>query len=230
MSASILVLDHPYFTIPAVGRRVRAAQHSRRPLHARRLARTRRRTDADRARRGGPDSHGEPDGARRGPAVSARPRPPRLLVKTLAVTFATVAVLLIGRLRPRDGERSRSGPAVRFDEPRGRPAGVCRDRSPQAARAQRAGGGAGRKPALKAAVDTYAAESRSHTDPAVREQWLNHDREAARGSGGAHRLGCDRAHRRPPQDAGGRGPAGGSLAARPRVTHRRRRGRIALTA
>ncbi len=39
-------------------RRVRAAQHPRRPVHARRLARTRRRTDADRARRGGPDSHG----------------------------------------------------------------------------------------------------------------------------------------------------------------------------
>ena len=46
MSASILVLDHPYFTIPAVDGTYELRERPARPVHADRMARTRRRTDA----------------------------------------------------------------------------------------------------------------------------------------------------------------------------------------
>jgi len=104
--------------------------------------------------------------------VSGGRRPPRLLVKTLAVTFATVAVLLIGvfvlvTASVRDQVRQSVSTNLEAGQ---------RVFAAIEARRQRELGeqvaALAESPRLKAAVDTYAAESGANADPAVREQWL----------------------------------------------------------
>src|SRR5204862_1355103 len=80
---------------PARRRILRAAEHSRGRLHRRRLARADRRAAAQGARRPRAPDDGEGVAADHGGAVTAERRPPRLLVKTMAVTFVTVALVLI---------------------------------------------------------------------------------------------------------------------------------------
>ena len=99
-------------------------------------------------------------------------RPPRLLIRTLAVTFATVALLLIAvfvvvivsvrdQVRQTVSTNLESGQRL-FATVEAR---RQRELSEQAA-------ALAESPRLKAAVDTYAAESGTNTDPVVREQWL----------------------------------------------------------
>ena len=79
--------------------------------------------------------------------MTARRRPPPLLlVKTLAVTFATAARAARRRLRRRHRERARSGSPVGHDQPRIEPAHFRGHRSQAPARAERTGRRAGGKP------------------------------------------------------------------------------------
>jgi putative nucleotidyltransferase with HDIG domain len=104
--------------------------------------------------------------------VTGTRRPPRLLTRTLAVTFATVALLLIAvfvvvivsvrdQVRQTVSTNLESGQRL-FATVEAR---RQRELSEQAA-------ALAESPRLKAAVDTYAAESGTNTDPVVREQWL----------------------------------------------------------
>jgi putative nucleotidyltransferase with HDIG domain len=104
--------------------------------------------------------------------VTGTRRPPSLLIRTLAVTFATVALLLIAvfvvvivsvrdQVRQTVSTNLESGQRL-FATVEAR---RQRELSEQAA-------ALAESPRLKAAVDTYAAESGTNTDPVVREQWL----------------------------------------------------------
>src|SRR6185295_2704283 len=73
---------------------LRAAQHTGRHLHRRRLARARRRADWCGADRSGPARDPRPVAPGRGGGMNPR-QPPRLLVKTMAVTFVMATVLLL---------------------------------------------------------------------------------------------------------------------------------------
>jgi len=104
--------------------------------------------------------------------VRNRRRPPRLLVKTLAVTFATVAVLLIGvfvlvTASVRDQVRQ----SVSTNLEAGQRVFAAIEARRQRELSEQVAALAA-SPRLKAAVDTFAAESGSKADPAVREQWL----------------------------------------------------------
>jgi putative nucleotidyltransferase with HDIG domain len=104
--------------------------------------------------------------------VTGKRRPPRLLVRTLTVTFATVALLLIAvfvvvTVSVRDQVRQ----AVTTNLEAGQRVFAAIE-----ARRQREFGeevaALAESPYLKAAVDTYAAEAKTNSDPAVRAQWL----------------------------------------------------------
>jgi putative nucleotidyltransferase with HDIG domain len=104
--------------------------------------------------------------------VSDRRRPPRLLVKTLAVTFATVALLLVGvfvlvTASVRDQVRQ----SVSTNLEAGQRVFAAIEARRQRELSEQVAALA-ESPRLKAAVDTYAAESGTNADPAVREQWL----------------------------------------------------------
>ena len=104
--------------------------------------------------------------------MSGGRRPPRLLVKTLAVTFATVAVLLIGvfvlvTASVRDQVRQ----SVSTNLEAGQRVFAAIEARRQRELSEQVAALA-ESPRLKAAVDTYAAESGANADPAVREQWL----------------------------------------------------------
>jgi putative nucleotidyltransferase with HDIG domain len=98
--------------------------------------------------------------------------PPRLLVKTLAVTFATAAVLLVAvfvvvYVSVRDQVRQA---VVTNLESSQRIFAAIETRRQRELSEQVAA--LAESPRLKAAVDTYAAESKTNTDAAIREQWL----------------------------------------------------------
>ncbi len=104
--------------------------------------------------------------------MTDRRRPPRLLVKTLAVTFATVALLLVGvfvlvTASVRDQVRQ----SVSTNLEAGQRVFAAIEARRQRELSEQVAALA-ESPRLKAAVDTYAAESRTNADPAVREQWL----------------------------------------------------------
>jgi len=99
-------------------------------------------------------------------------RPPRLLVKTLAVTFATAALLLVAvfivvTVSVRDQVRQA---VVTNLESSQRIFAAIETRRQRELSEQVAA--LAESPRLKAAVDTYAAESKTNTDAGVREQWL----------------------------------------------------------
>ena len=99
-------------------------------------------------------------------------RPPRLLVKTLAVTFATAALLLVAvfivvTVSVRDQVRQA---VVTNLESSQRIFAAIETRRQRELSEQVAA--LAESPRLKAAVDTYAAESNTNTDAGVREQWL----------------------------------------------------------
>jgi putative nucleotidyltransferase with HDIG domain len=104
--------------------------------------------------------------------VTESRRPPRLLVRTLAVTFATVALLLgavfvVVIVSVRDEVRHAVSTNLEASQRLFATIEARRERElgeQVAALAE--------SPRLKAAVDTYAAESRTASDPVVREQWL----------------------------------------------------------
>jgi putative nucleotidyltransferase with HDIG domain len=103
--------------------------------------------------------------------IERRP-PPRLLVKTLAVTFATAALLLVAvfivvTVSVRDQVRQA---VVTNLESSQRMFAAIETRRQRELSEQVAA--LAESPRLKAAVDTYAAESKTNTDPGVREQWL----------------------------------------------------------
>jgi putative nucleotidyltransferase with HDIG domain len=98
-------------------------------------------------------------------------RPPRLLVKTLAVTFVTVAVLLAGVfavviISVRDQVRRSVAASLESGQRVFAAVEHRRQRELQAQAATLA-----ENPTLKATIDTYAAESRT-SDPVRRAQWL----------------------------------------------------------
>jgi putative nucleotidyltransferase with HDIG domain len=104
--------------------------------------------------------------------VSAARRPPRLLVKTLAVTFATVALLLVAvfvvvTFIVRDQVRQAVSSNLESSQ---RVFGAIEARRQREQSEQVAA--LAESPRLKAAVDTYAAEATTNNDPVVREQWL----------------------------------------------------------
>jgi hypothetical protein len=105
--------------------------------------------------------------------VTARRRPPPLLlVKTLAVTFATAAVLLLAvfvvvNVSVRDQVRQS---VITNLESSQRIFAAIETRRQRELSEQVAA--LAESPRLKAAVDTYAAESKTNNDAAVREQWL----------------------------------------------------------
>jgi putative nucleotidyltransferase with HDIG domain len=104
--------------------------------------------------------------------VSGPRRPPRLLVKTLAVTFATVALLLVAvfvvvTFIVRDQVRQTVSSNLESSQ---RVFGAIEARRQRELSAQVAA--LAESPRLKAAVDTYAAEATTNNDPVVREQWL----------------------------------------------------------
>lgn len=99
-------------------------------------------------------------------------RPPRLLVRTLTVTFVTVALLLVAvfvvvTVSVRDQVRQ----AVSTNLEAGQRVFAAIEARRQRELSEQVAALA-ESPYLKAAVDTYAAESKTNTDPAVREQWL----------------------------------------------------------
>jgi putative nucleotidyltransferase with HDIG domain len=99
-------------------------------------------------------------------------RTPRLLVKTLAVTFATVALLLVAvfvvvTFIVRDQVRQAVSSNLESSQ---RVFGAIEARRQRELSEQVAA--LAESPRLKAAVDTYAAEATSNNDPGVREQWL----------------------------------------------------------
>ncbi len=98
-------------------------------------------------------------------------RPPRLIVKTLAVTFVTVFLLLRHRLRRRQRQRQRSGAAVgdRNLESSQRMFAALETRRQRELVAQASA--LAENPTLKAALDTYQAEARTSSD-AVKAQLL----------------------------------------------------------
>ena len=104
--------------------------------------------------------------------MTQRRRPPRLLVKTLAVTFATVALLLVGvfvlvTASVRDQVRQ----SVSTNLEAGQRVFAAIEARRQRELSEQVAALA-ESPRLKAAVDTYAAEAGTSADPAVREQWL----------------------------------------------------------
>ena len=99
-------------------------------------------------------------------------RPPSLLVKTLAVTFATVALLLVAVfvvVTVIVREQVRQAVSTNLESSQ-RVFGALEARRQRELSEQVAA--LAESPRLKAAVDTYAAESGTASDPDVREQWL----------------------------------------------------------
>src|SRR5947199_6434044 len=99
-------------------------------------------------------------------------QPPRLVVKTLGVTFVTTALLLavtVVVVIVSVGDQVRAGVAANLEASQRMFAAIesreRRERQAQAATVAE-------NPTLKAAIDTYAAESRS-ADNGVREQLVN---------------------------------------------------------
>ena len=109
-------------------------------------------------------------------------RPPRLLVKTLTVTFLTVALLLGVVFVVVTRQRAESGPADGRVEPRIDAAPVRRGRDPAAARAARAGGNARRQ---------RDAQGRARHLPVgnARHRWNRRRRRGPRRSSRNHRSG-----------------------------------------
>src|SRR5439155_27048878 len=106
----------------------------------------------------------------RGHTVTAR-RPPRLLVKTIAVIFGAVAVLLAGvfivvMLSVRDQVRQFVAASLESGQRIFAAVENRRQRELQAQAATLA-----ENPTLKAAIDTYAAEMRGGNDTR-RSEWL----------------------------------------------------------
>ena len=104
--------------------------------------------------------------------MSGPRRPPQLLVKTLGVTFATAALLLVAvfvvvTVSVRDQVRQA---VVTNLESSQRVFAAIETRRQRELSEQVAA--LAESPRLKAAVDTYAAEAATNTDAAVREQWL----------------------------------------------------------
>ena len=133
MSASILVLDHPYFTIPDLDGTFTLADVPAGQLHARRLARARRRTERERFR-------SKPGGRRRSTcrcrsrtAVIDGGAPPRLLVKTTRGHLRHRGAAAGGRFLRRHRERAQSGAqAPSRDQSRIEPAACSRRSRPGA--------------------------------------------------------------------------------------------------
>jgi putative nucleotidyltransferase with HDIG domain len=104
--------------------------------------------------------------------MSGPRRPPRLLIRTLAVTFATVALLLVAVfvvviVSVRDQVRQTVATNLESSQRLFATIEARRQRELSEQVAALA-----ESPRLKAAVDTYAAESGTNSDPGVREQWL----------------------------------------------------------
>jgi hypothetical protein len=104
--------------------------------------------------------------------TAGRRPPPLLLIKTLGVTFATAAVLLIAvfvvvMVSVRDQVRQA---VVTNLESSQRIFAAIETRRQRELSEQVAA--LAESPRLKAAVDTYAAESKTNSDDVVREQWL----------------------------------------------------------
>jgi putative nucleotidyltransferase with HDIG domain len=108
--------------------------------------------------------------------MTRRPRPPGLLARTVSVTFVTTTVLLVlifltVMMSVRRQVRSTAQAALESSQ---RTFAAIQQREQRSLRLQAAN--VAESPTLKAAVDTYAAESRTR-DGAVRAQLLNTVRE-----------------------------------------------------
>ena len=161
MSASILVLDHPYFTIPELDGTFTLPNVPAWRLHDRRLARARRRANRHGDRRAGRSASVDlslPVEDQRSDGPAARPG---CWFRTIAVTFVTAALLLavifvVVLLSVRNQVRQ----TVRANlESSQRMFAAIQRREQRELRLQAAN--VAESPTLKAAVDTYAAESQT---------------------------------------------------------------------
>ena len=168
MSATVMVFDHPWFAVPDEDGTLRAAGRARRRSADHRMARTARRHHAARARRVGPSCRRRlrPSGSR-----TVR-RPPRLVARTLTVTFVTVAIILsvvfiVLMVDARDRVRASEIEKLSVAEKVFTALEARRQQEQLAAIATVA-----ENPTLKAALDTYFTESAFTGLPAEQEQSL----------------------------------------------------------
>jgi putative nucleotidyltransferase with HDIG domain len=177
MSATILVMDNPYFATPALDGTFELPNIPPGEYNADRLARSGGRTAIDRPGGTRQDGDDRPHAAGRGSAMIAGApastprsrRPPNLVVKTLDVTFAMVVVLLaivFVVVSMSIGEQVRQTVTANLESSQ-RMFGVLEARRQRDLLAQAPT--LAENPTLKAALDTYQAEAQTSSD-AVKSQ------------------------------------------------------------